>query len=92
MTYSYKSVNMLHIQLTLLAVIKMLERKVVTCRYDLSTMAVGLLFHIPSQLQGSVLYGDSTDLRGRNEVSEVGGRSEDFTCNLNFKVKNLPDV
>jgi hypothetical protein len=85
---------MLLIQLTLLAVIKMLERKVDTCRYDLSTMTVGLqlLFHIPSQLQGSALYGDSTDLRGRNEVSEVGGRSEDFTCNLNFNVKNLPDV
>ena len=27
------------------AVIKMLERNVETCRYDLSTMTVGLLFH-----------------------------------------------
>ena len=55
-------------------------------------MAVGFLFHIPSQLQGSVLYGDCTDLQDRSEVSEVGGRSEDFTSNLNFNVKNLPDV
>ena len=28
------------------AVIKMQERNVETCRYELSTMAVGLLFHI----------------------------------------------
>jgi hypothetical protein len=39
-------------QLTLL----LNARKVETCRYDLSTMAVGFLFHIPSQLQGSVLH------------------------------------
>jgi hypothetical protein len=47
----------------------MMKRKVETCRYDLSTMAVGLLFHITSQLQGSVLYGDY----GRSKGFEVGG-------------------
>ena len=36
-------------------------------------MAVDLLFHTPSQLQGSVLYGDYTDLQGHSEASEVGG-------------------
>ena len=58
----------------------MLERKVETCRYDLGIMAVRLLFHIPSQLQCSVLYGDYTDLQGHSEASEVGRRvAEDFT-------------
>ena len=52
----------------------MLERKVETCRYDFGIMAVRLLFHIPSQLQCSVLYGDYTDLQGHSEASEVGGR------------------
>jgi hypothetical protein len=69
----------------------MLERKVETCRYDLGIMAVRLLFHIPSQLQCSVLYDGYTDLQGHSEASEVGGRvAEDFTRNSN--VKNLPDV
>ena len=47
----------------------------------LSTMAVGLLFHILSQLQGSVLYGDCTDLQRRSKASDVGGggAAEDFT-------------
>jgi hypothetical protein len=71
--------------------------KVETYRYDLSTMAVGLLLYIPSQLQGSVLYGDYTDLQGCSKASEVGGGgggglSEDFTWNLNFNVKNLSEV
>jgi hypothetical protein len=61
----------------------MLKRKVETCRHDLSTMAVGFLFHIPSHLQGSVLYGDYTDHQGHSKVSVVGGGggglSEDFT-------------
>jgi hypothetical protein len=62
----------------------MLKRKVETCRYHLSSMAVGLRFHIPSQLQGSVLYGDYTDLQGRSKASEVGwvgggGGAEDLT-------------
>ena len=36
-------------------------------------MAVGLLRHIyiPSQLQGSVLYGDCTDFQECSEASEV---------------------
>ena len=51
----------------------MLKRKLETCQYDLSTMAVGLLFRIPSQLQGSVLYGDCTDLQRRSKASDVGG-------------------
>ena len=51
----------------------MLKRKLETCRYDLSTMAVGLLFHILSQLQGSVLFGDCTDLQRRSKASDVGG-------------------
>jgi hypothetical protein len=60
-------------------------------------MAVDLLFHTPSQLQGSVLYGDYTDLQGHCEASEVGGGgggrlSEHFTSNLNFNVKNLSEV
>ena len=50
----------------------MMKRKVETCRHDLSTMAVGFLFYIPSQLQDSVLYGDYTDLQGRSKASEVG--------------------
>jgi hypothetical protein len=52
----------------------MLKRKVETCRHDLGTMAVGFLFHIglPSQLQGSMLYGDYTDLQGRGKASQVG--------------------
>ena len=37
-------------------------------------MAVCLLFHIPSQLQGLVLYGDCTDLQGRSKASDIGGR------------------
>jgi hypothetical protein len=64
----------------------MLKRKVETCRYDLSTMAGGLLFHIPSQLQGSVLYSDYTDLHGRSKASVIG----EFY--LKFNVKNLPEV
>ena len=35
-------------------------------------MAVCLLFHIPSQLQGLVLYGDCTDLQGRSKASDIG--------------------
>ena len=44
--------------------------------HHLGTMAVGLLFHIPSQLQCSVLYGDYTDLQRHSESSEVGGGGE----------------
>jgi hypothetical protein len=51
----------------------MLKRKLETCQYDLSTMAVGLLFHIPTQLQGSVLYGDFTDLQRRSMLGGGGG-------------------
>jgi hypothetical protein len=36
-------------------------------------MAVCLPFHIPSQLQGLVLYGDCTDLQGRSKASDIGG-------------------
>ena len=41
-------------------------------------MTVGFLFYIPSKLQGSVLYGDCTDLQGRSEVSEVGEKVRGF--------------
>jgi hypothetical protein len=58
-------------------------------------MAVGLLFHIPSQLLGSVLYSDCTDLHERSKASVivgVGGVPENITRNVNFNVKNLPEV
>jgi hypothetical protein len=63
----------------------MLERKVETCQYDLITMAVGLFFHILSQLQGSVLYGDCTDLQGRSEVYMKLGEFRAFY--LKFKLQ-----
>ena len=41
-------------------------------------MAVVLLFHIPSQLQGSVLYSDCTDLHERSKPSGGGGGAGEF--------------
>ena len=48
-------------------------------------MAVGLLFHTPSLLQGSVSYGDCTDLQGRSKASEVGGGG-------GVVKRNLPEI
>ena len=60
------------------AVIKMQERNVETCQYDLSTMAVGLLFHHNCKVQCCMVIA-LHDLQEHSEVSEVGGRSADFT-------------
>ena len=58
----------------------MLKRKVETCPYDLRIMVVRLLFHIASQLQCLVLYGDYTDLQGHSQASKVRERvAGDFT-------------
>jgi hypothetical protein len=53
------------------AVIKMLERNVELVDM-ISAQWLWVIIHIPSQLQGSVLYGDCTDLQGLAKYLKLG--------------------